>query len=119
MAMSSDEFDANLVVQNLKPDVNRANGLSTLQIQALTGGDLAGLAGAVTRSIAKRTTLASLGRDPGHAARIVIESNILARLNVEVVARQQAEAGARQQAQAAVLAAMPNVLGKSTWGAKK
>lgn len=119
MAMSSDEFSANLRVQELKPDVNRADNLSALQIGALTGGDLAQLAGAVATSIAKRTTLASLGRDPGHATRIVVESNILARLNVEVVARQQADAAKKQQAMAAELAAMPNVLGKSTWGAKK
>jgi hypothetical protein len=119
MAMSSDEFAANLRVQELKPQVNEADGLSALQIGALTGGDLARLTGAVSTSIAKRTTLASLGRDPGHATRIVVESNILARLNVEVVARQAADAAVRQQAQAAQLAAMPNVLGKSTWGAKK
>jgi hypothetical protein len=116
--MASDELAANARVQELKPAVNRADGLSALQIGALTGGDLAALTGAVATSIAKRTSLATLGRDPGHATRIVIENSILARLNVEVVARQAAGAAARQQAEAAKLAASPNVLGNSTWGRK-
>jgi hypothetical protein len=119
MAMTSEELTANQLVQQLKLQVNQANGLGRAGLAALGGTALALLVGAVSRSIAKRTYLSALGKDPGHAHRIVVEQGILARLNVEVTIRANAAALIARANQNAKLGAMPNVLGKSTWGAPR
>lgn len=125
MAMSGREFDANLKVQELKPQVNEAMGIaqSAEKLKALAPTKLGNLSAAVQQSIKYRSSLSSLGRDEGHEKRIQIERALLETLNSEASRRKENSDRQRTLQQNARLKAMPNVLGDRpkggpAWGVK-
>lgn len=120
MAMSNDEFNANLRVQQLKPQVDEAERrINANNLGTLGDKELATLSADVGESIKKRTYLQSLGSHGGHLTRIGIESGFLQALNQEVVTRKQVAANAARANANAQMQSMPNVLANSSWGKPK
>lgn len=116
MAMSEDEFSANLTVQSLKPAVNEAEGhINANSLGSLTGKRLQELVDAVDRSIRKRKALKTMGSDAGHQTRISVEESFLASLRKEAAARDAGEAARKSAAQAAALKDFKLPAG-ATWG---
>jgi hypothetical protein len=119
MSMSEDEFQANLTVQSLKPEVYEAeNQINAATLSSLTGVRLQQLIDAVDKSIRKRKALKSMGSDVGHLQRITREESFLSSLRQEAAARDQAEWARKSAAQAAALKAV-KLPAASTWGQKK
>lgn len=118
MAMSNDEFGANLTVQGLKVLVNAAaQHVINDTVATLSGKVLQELIDALSKSISRRTRLKTLGRDKGHLKRITVEEGYLAVFRREAAAR-EAESDRVRHAHGAVrLKAAPNLLApSSTWG---
>jgi len=111
--MSGKEFEANLKVQELKPQVNEAMEASKNKdkLKALSPTKLGTLSAAVQQSIKHRSSLKTLGHDEGHEKRITIEQALLETLNGEAARRQSQKDEAKKLQDNARLKAMPNVLG--------
>lgn len=119
MAMSADEFSANLAVQNLKAEVDEAEShIDAVTLGTLSGKRLQELVDALDKSIRKRKSLKSMGSDLGHLHRITVEEGFLAALRGEAAARSAAESARRSAAQAASLKDF-KLPASSTWGQKK
>jgi hypothetical protein len=123
--MSGREFDANLKVQELKPQVNEAMEVarSAEKLSALAPTKLGTLSAAVQQSIKYRSSLSSLGRDEGHEKRIQIEQALLETLNSEASRRKENRDRQRTLQENARLKAMPNILGDRpkggpAWGSR-
>ena len=119
MSMSPDEYQANLTVQGLKPDVEEAEGhINAGTLSELTGTRLQQLIDAVDKSISKRKSLKSMGFDEGHQQRITAEEGFLSSLRQEAAARNEAKSAEKSAVQAAALKDI-KLPASSTWGGKK
>ena len=116
--MTDDELKANARVQDLKPLVNDAETNIRDGLSKLSDFQLTRLIGAVSEPVSKRGLLKSLGSDPGHRQRIIVEQRILGRLRNEVTTRNAANDAANRAAATTALAAKPSLPSTSTWGRK-
>lgn len=116
--MSDDELRDNARVQALKPQVDTLEGhINGGTLGAQTLATLRTLRDAVQESIRLRTRLQSLGHDPGHAARIVVEQGFETAVVAEIGRQEAAAEAAARAAENARLAAGPPLLAAtSTWG---
>ena len=113
MAMADDEFKKNLKIQALKAHVNAAECAITAGSENYGSIALQKWVVAVSSSIAKRTSLESLGTDPGHVQRIANEQGFLSALRAEQAVRDGEASAARDARNSAAMSDLP---ANATWG---
>lgn len=115
MAMAADEFQANLKVQGLKAEVDAAEAGIAAGLSQYSAPTLQKWVVAVSTSIKKRSSLKSLGSDPGHLQRIANEQGFLTALRAEQAKRDGEDSAAREARNSAAMGDLPAT---ARWGSR-